>query len=213
VSDKQIDVAIAVEVGGDDLRYPAHLDLRKALGADRLQGSRQRIAIELAVAAPTTGECQIEIPFDVEVEDRTAGGAGRCQTEPLSGLFERSFSGPPPDLQPFGTVTDEIEPAVVVEIGHHEMLDTRRGQASFGLSSLARQPGLQSGRALVHDPGEVALLIAIEVGNRHRVSRTRFGGESLTAKPDLCRAAERGRGGLISKELQRHALDPHGELA
>jgi len=119
---EQVHIAIAVQIAGNQVTGRSHLQLWECLVAYRFEGACERVEKELRRTTRAACRGQIQITFDVEVQDRCRGRTGASQAEFGATRFEGAVSQATEDPESVVAVADQIQVTVVVQISGQQAL-------------------------------------------------------------------------------------------
>ena len=91
VGQDQVHVPVAIQVTGLHIVDVLGSSGGQALATHCFQGSAKSVSVELAAGALATEEGQVQVAFDIEVEDRTGCGTACLQPEALGSWCEAPF--------------------------------------------------------------------------------------------------------------------------
>ncbi len=209
----EIGVAVAVEVARQQAPHSAEGHARQHLRSHCDESIGGRRAPELAGRRTGTGERQIEVSFEVEVEhreraaaNRELAGGGRPGGETRGPGAEADGTG--------GARGDEVDPAVLVEVGRLQRDEPGRPAENPWLEAARGEPDLDGDGARRRRPGdesrEIRPLVAVEVARQNCPRAGRRGATGRVGSGDA-RAGDEGhrerRAELARRRLEYEALD------
>ena len=128
----EVEIAVAVEIARHQGPDAGERRRREGLLPHRFQRPLEGVAEEVDSRASNH---QIEIPLDVVVEHGGGLGSGRAEARSGRGVLEAPIPLAVPEGQPLGTESDQIEIAVVVEIGGDQAGDPSCLRPGQGIAS------------------------------------------------------------------------------